>query len=75
MLDTEQRAGRRDALGAVGAGEEPVVADAMEALGQHVQQEAPDELVRMKPHRLPAEGDAGVIGCNEAVVRDGDTVV
>ena len=57
----------------------------MEALGQHVQQEAPDELVRVKPHRLPAaravdaivlpaERDAGVVGCNEAAVRDGDTV-
>src|SRR5260370_30592433 len=51
----------------------------MEALGQHVQQEAPDELVRMKSHRLPApravgavvlpaERDAGVVGCNEAAV-------
>src|SRR6266849_5537810 len=57
----------------------------MEALGQHVQQEAPDELVRMKSHRLPApravgavvlpaERDAGVVGCNETAVRDGDTV-
>ena len=57
----------------------------MEALGQHVHQEAPDELVRVKPHRLPAaraadaivfpsERDAGVAGCNEAAVRDGDTM-
>jgi hypothetical protein len=38
---------------AVGVGEEPVVADAVEALGQHVHQETPDELVRVKPHRLP----------------------
>jgi hypothetical protein len=28
------------------------VADAVEALGQHVHQEAPDELVRVKPHRV-----------------------
>jgi hypothetical protein len=46
---------------------------------------SPDELVRMKPHRLPArrtvgavvlpaERDAGVIGCNEVAVRDGDAV-
>ena len=35
-----------------------LVADAMEALGQHVQQEAPDELVRLEPHRLPAVAPA-----------------
>ena len=69
----EERAGRRDVVGAVGVGEEPVVADAVEASGQHVQQKAPDELVRVKPHRLPAarpvdaivfpaERDAGVVG-------------
>ena len=57
----------------------------MEALGQHVLQEAPDKLVRVKPHRLPAaravdaivlptECDAGVVGGNEAAVRDGDTM-
>ena len=59
--------------------------NAVEAPGQHVQQKAPDELVRVKPHRLPvarpvdaivlpAERDAGVVGCNEAAVRDGDPV-
>jgi len=57
------------------------VADAVEALGQHVQQKTPDELVWVKPHRLPAarsinavvlpaERDAGVIGCNETAVRN-----
>src|SRR6478672_5040194 len=76
---------RRDVLGAVSVGKEPVVADAVKTLGQHVQQEAPDELVRMKPHRLPAAGavdaivlpaerNAGVVGCNEAAVRNGDTM-
>ena len=34
--DIEECAGHRDALGTVGGGEEPVVADAVEALGQHV---------------------------------------
>src|SRR5215475_7236160 len=71
------------ALGAVGGGKEAVVADAVETLGQHVDQETSDELVRLKPHRLPsvgavdaiifpAERDRVVIGCNEATVRDGD---
>ena len=61
------------------------MADAVEAPGQHVQEKAADELVRVKPHRLPAarpvdaivfpaERDAGVVGCDEAAVRDGDTV-
>jgi hypothetical protein len=61
------------------------MADAVKALGQHVQQKAPDQLVRVKPHRLPAaravdamvlpaERDACVVGCNEAAVRDGDTM-
>jgi hypothetical protein len=57
----------------------------MEALGQHVHQEAPDKLVQVKPPGLPAaqavdaivlptKRDAGVVGCNEAAVRDGDTM-
>src|SRR5262249_57394706 len=44
-----------------------------------------DELGRVKPHRLPAawavdaivlpaERDTGVVGCNEALVRDGDAM-
>src|SRR5467141_2332964 len=52
----------------------------MGALGQYVQQEAPDDLVGMKSHRLPAplavgaavlpaERDAGVVGRNEAARR------
>ena len=50
----EQCAGCRDVLSAVGVGKEPIVANAVEALGQDVHQEAPDKLVRVKPHRLPA---------------------
>src|SRR6202521_2243031 len=56
-----------------------------EALGQHVYQETSDELVRVKPHRLPparaanaivlpAERNRAVVGCNEAAVRDGDAM-
>jgi hypothetical protein len=40
--DVEECAGYRDVLGAVGVGKEPVVADAMETLGEHVHQETPD---------------------------------
>jgi hypothetical protein len=57
----------------------------VEALGQHVDQETSDELVRVKPHRLPAIGafeaiifsterNRAVVGCNEAAVRDGDAM-
>jgi hypothetical protein len=37
------------------------VADTMEALGRHMQQEAPDELVQMKPHRLSARRTVGAV--------------
>jgi len=83
--DVEECASRRDALGAVGGDKEAVITDAMETLGQHMQQEASDELVRAEPHHLPAaravdaivppaERNRVVIGCNEAAVRDGDTM-
>src|SRR5256885_12782913 len=49
--------GARDVGLAAGAGQQPVVADAMEALWQNVEQEAPDKLVDAKRHdavpRLP----------------------
>ena len=64
-------------------GEEPVVPDALEAIGQNVQQEAADELVRVECHALlfaaiaiilPGEADARVVACDEAAVRDGDAM-
>ena len=55
------------------------MADAVKALREHVQEKAPDELVRGKPHRLPAvrpgdaiilpaERDAGVVGLRRLIV-------
>ena len=41
----DQLPGARDIGLAAGAGEQPVVADAVKPLGQDVEQEAPDELV------------------------------
>src|ERR1019366_9953308 len=63
----------------------PGGADAMEALGQYVNQEALHRQGRVKPHRLPAIGafdaiifpaerNRAVVGCNEAAVRDGDAM-
>ena len=81
----EQLAGMRDVVGSGGAGEQAVVADAVEALWQHVHQEPADELVGSERHRLvslgtlepvvlPPEGDAVVIACDQAAVGDGDAV-
>ena len=44
-VDVEQPTRLGDVVGASGVGEEAVVADAMEAVGQDVDQEAADELV------------------------------
>ena len=68
-----------------GAGEQAVVADAVKALGQDVEQEAPDELVGAERHDLlpfgtgaavvlVAEGHPGLVEVEEAAVRDGDAV-
>ena len=62
----------RDVVLAVGVGEQTVVADAMEARGQHVQQEAAHELFGRYGHGfiagasvfavvLPTERDAAIV--------------
>jgi hypothetical protein len=67
----KQFAGARNIEFAHGAGEQAVVADAVEAMWQDMEQEAPNELVRRERHdALPlravtavvfvAEGDAGL---------------
>jgi hypothetical protein len=59
--------------------------EAVEAVGQDVDQEAADELVRGEPHHplpvagldpvvLPAERDGVGVGADQAAVRDGDAV-
>ncbi len=70
----EQLASTSDIGSAVFAvGEQPVVTDAMQALGQHMDQEAPDELMcgqghglvpagPLDPVILPFEGNAGLVG-------------
>src|ERR1700758_3226496 len=75
--------GARDVGLAAGAGQQPVVADAMKPLWQNVEQKAPDELVGSERHcavpRLPAaaiilvaEGHAARIESKETTVRAGD---
>jgi hypothetical protein len=47
----EKLARRSDALGLRAAGKEPVVANAMEALRENVNEEAADELAGVERHR------------------------
>src|SRR5262249_24318454 len=75
----EQLAGACDVVGALAAGEQAIVADAVEARGQYVHQETADELVGGERHQLvalgafdpvvlPFEGDALVIACDQAAI-------
>ena len=71
-----------DIVLAVGVGEQAVVADAMKAGGQHVQQEATHELLGGHGHGfvagspvfavLPAKGDAAGVQCHKPRVGDRD---
>src|SRR5450631_3713400 len=68
-------------LAACAIGEQSVVANAMKAAGQNVQQEAADELVGTERHSLvaclargavilPAKGDATLVECQQSLVGD-----
>ena len=82
---SEQLARSRDVGGTVGFGKQPVVANAVKALGQDVDQEPADELVGCERHRpvasraiepviLVLESDAVLVGRDEAAIGDGDAV-
>ena len=81
----EQLASVRNVCGSVAGGEQPIVSNAMEALRQHVDQEAPDELVGFQRHGLVAawpldpivlvlEGDAVIVGGQQPAIGDRDAV-
>ena len=58
----DQLLGARDVGLAAGAGQQPVVADAMEALWQNMEQEAPDELVGAERDRaIPGRPFAAIV--------------
>ena len=59
FLATEQLACACDVVGASSLGEQAVVADAVEALGQDVDEEAADEFVCCERHHLVAIGAFG----------------
>src|SRR5216684_1050871 len=82
---SQEFARSRDRLGAVGAGEQAMVADAMESFGQHVDEEPADELAGVECHRRVAAGafdpvvldlerNAVLVDRDQAMVRDGDAV-
>ena len=81
----EQGAGAHEVRLAAGAGEKAVMANAVEALGQHVEQKTPDELARIERHDLvalsavaaivlAAEGDAPLVERDQPRVGDRDAV-
>lgn len=80
LIEGGPAAGEQSSAGAVG--QEAVVADADEALGKDVEQEAADELLKRKRQNsrppatvvLEVERDGRVIDVKQAVVRDRDAV-
>ena len=81
----EQLSRARDVLGTLAAGEQAVVADAVEAAGEHMDQEAADELAGGEGHELlpfapvsaivlPLEGNGLAVESEEPAVGDGDAV-
>src|ERR1700757_5270921 len=85
FLKGKQLTGACDVVGARAFGEQAVVADAVEAFGQHVDEEAADELVGGECHALvsiaardavvlPLEGDALLVEGDQAAVGDGNAV-
>jgi len=74
-LDPKQVAHTREGLASVALGEEAVVTDAVEAVGQDVEEKAADELVRGKPHDAAATAAAiAFVGERHVIVVDGDEI-
>src|SRR5258708_1500966 len=85
LRDGEQLSRPRDVLATFAAGEEAVVANAMEAAREHMDQETADELAERERHGLvsiasfdpivlPLEGDAVAVEGDQAAVGDSDAV-
>ena len=85
LMATEQSTGACDVVGAGGLGEQTVVADAVEALGQDVDEEAADELICCERHHLVAigafdpivlvlEADTVFVERDQPAVGDGDAM-
>src|SRR5215472_6725081 len=57
----EEPSGQCDIGGPVGIGEEAIVADAVEPVGQDMDQKAADEFVGIERHQLVASGAVGAV--------------
>ena len=57
----EEPAGQCDIGGPVGIGEEAIVADAVEPVGQDMHRKASDELVSIERHKLVTSGAVGAV--------------
>jgi hypothetical protein len=77
----KQASAERELIGAMTVGKEAVVTNAMEAVRQYVEQEAPDELGDLDSHDfalvtavfpivLPTEADVGLVEIEQATVGD-----
>src|SRR5215469_5461460 len=72
-LNLKQVAHVREGLASVALGEKAVVTDAVEAVGQDVEEKAANELVRGKPHDAASSGLAIIlVGERHVIVVDGD---
>src|SRR5271165_664801 len=76
---------QREFLGTVAVCKQAIMANAMEAIREHVEQEPAHELARVEPHELvfvmsvlavilPAKADVMIANFLEATVGDGDAV-
>src|SRR6266566_704862 len=85
LWPSEQFADARDVVGAGGLRQQAVVTDAVEALGQDVDEESADELVCGECHPfvsisaldsvvLALEGNAVFVECDQAAIGDGNAV-
>ena len=85
VLSRQEPSGQRDVVDPVAVGQQTVMADAVEAFGKDVDQEAPDELMDRQAHGLvafcpfgsivlPGEGDGVVVDTDQPSVGDGDPV-
>src|SRR5882724_3900114 len=83
LRNVQCRANSGELGAAMGVGQEPEVTNAAKAIGQHMQQEAADELTRVERHHLgfvagavvfPAETNPPVVTIDKPAVGDGNAM-
>ena len=83
VIESQQPSCQRQALASETVGEQPEMADAHEAFGQHMEEEAAQELGGIESHDallaamgivLPAKADALSVEGQQAVIGNGDAM-